>query len=247
MSKITLSSIPPYNVITPIFKDLYQKIQSPEKKIFMFECNGSLLLAKAALLGYNISGISEDPAFLDELKLFCNEHNLKYSNLIHGRLEDFDCSVLENQYDLLFSSGLLIRLPNPGKTIAKWQKIVKPNGIVFNCGPNCYSVNGKTLKRLDLQAWRKLTPLTIEDFDKLHTEAGLVAMKKAYYGRGFDIHMLTPWDKIQKMCKIKPLYIIIKYGASFVELILKRINLSENKHLNSFIFGFYNKKTSTNF
>jgi len=242
MSKITPSSIPPYNILSPILKDLYQKIESPDKKIFMLGCDGSHLLAKAALLGYDISGICEDPVFLDELKAFCNEYNLKYSNLIHGSLNDFDCSKLENQYDLIFSSGLLIRLPNPGKTIANWQKILKPNGMVFSCGPNCHAVNGKVLRKMDPQAWNNLTPLSADDFDKLHTESGLVPLKKAYYGRGFDIHMLTPWSSIQKQIKIKPLFLIVKYGATLIEKILKGVNLGENRHLNCFIFGFYYKK-----
>jgi len=241
MSKIIRDNIPPYVFLTPILKDLTLQIKSPVKKIFMLRCEGSLLLAKAAILGYEISGISEDRQHLDDLKEFCEKEHLSYGQLIHASIDNYDVASLENKYDLLFSSGLLIRIQQPEQIVYKWAKVVKPGGLVLNCGPNCQSVNGKILKKFDPQFWKTLTPFSTESFDKMHLDAKLKVKRASYYDRGFDIHMLTPWNSIREKCINNTLFRIIKYFATIIEMIIKPFVKKGNRHFNSFIIGIYEK------
>jgi hypothetical protein len=208
-------------------------------KLFMLNCSSSPLLPRAALMGWEVSGICNDIAWLDEFRSFCESKNLKYGDLIHGDIYNHDCSSIENRYDLLISSGLFIHTPQ--EVLCRWVKTIVKGGIVFTGIPNCQSVNGKLLQKIDPESWNKLTPHSPESFHKLHLNAGLTPKIEPYYGRGFDINMLVPWSNIKKRCRSPLFFKTLRYTASFASLMISPFVDKKSKKLNSFLYGIYEK------
>jgi hypothetical protein len=208
-------------------------------KLFMLNCSSSPLLPRAALMGWEVSGICNDNTWLDEFRNFCEKKRLKYGDLIHGDLNLYDCSSIENRYHLLISSGLFIHTSQ--EVLCRWVKIIVKGGIVFTGIPNCQSLNGNLLQKLDPDSWNKLTLHSPESFNKFHLNAGLTPKIEPYYGRGFDINMLVPWNNIRKKCRSPLVFKSIRYTASFASLLITPFVHKKSRKLNSFLYGIYEK------
>jgi 2-polyprenyl-3-methyl-5-hydroxy-6-metoxy-1,4-benzoquinol methylase len=209
-------------------------------KIFELGCGGSSILARSALLGWDVGGIDFNKEGLNLIENYLSQKSYDHSNLVCGDVFSYDCSRLENKYDLLVSFGFLEHFKTPQIIINRWKKILKNDGMVISMIPNLFNINKYFLKKYPPELWAQHVLYSPQDMDRFHIDAGLKPIKKARYCERYDIHMLTPWNIIEQKIGNKFIFKGIKYFSYYV--IGKILGLAPKKNvrlLNSCVTGVY--------
>lgn len=212
-------------------------------KIFELGCGASPLLAKSAILGWEIAGIDFNKKAIELLRTFLTKEGLQTGILIHGNILTYDCRLLENKYDVLISSGFLEHFKSPSDVLRKWSQVLKQKGKVISFVPNLVSFNAKLLKIYDIDLYNKHIVILPHQLDRIHLDAGLSVKKSAIYTGGYDALMLIPWAKIREKINSLIVFKLLQYFsfhivAKCLELLLPYNNA---KIWNPIIYGVYEK------
>jgi len=212
-------------------------------RIFEMGCGGSHLLARSAMLGWEVGGIDFNNKALALISDYLALRNYENRNILFGDIFSYDYSELEDYYDILVSYGFLEHFTDPHLILSKWKNILAEKGMVISIIPNLYSVNALLMKKFDPVFWSQHIPYSPTDMDQFHTDAGLVPLRKAQYLGHYDILMLIPWSKIQQKINNIIVFKIIKYMAYYgVERLLRILPASNMRRFNSFVMGVYVKE-----
>jgi SAM-dependent methyltransferase len=210
-------------------------------EIFELGCGSSQVLTKSAFLGWRVSGIDFHKESKELMEFFFTEKNLKIGELICGDIFDYDCTLLANKYDILFSSGFLEHFNSPEYILQKWSIILKSKGKVISIVPNLNSLNGKFMKKLAYEWWGQHIVFTPYQLDKVHLNSGLKIIKPAIYAGGFDLNSHIPWGGIKPMIPLI-IFKFIRYFVSFViSPFLNVFFRTDHKLINPIIIGIYEK------
>jgi 2-polyprenyl-3-methyl-5-hydroxy-6-metoxy-1,4-benzoquinol methylase len=215
-------------------------LKNKSGKIFELGCGASHVLARAAMFGWEVGGIDFNSNALDLIRTYLSKNGFENMNLICGDIFSYNCSQLNNKYDLLVSFGFLEHFKNPQSIISKWGTILKPEGIIISVIPNLFSINTAIFKKYDPDFWAQHIIYSPDDMDQFHFGAGYIPLKKAQFSGHFDIHMLIPWHKIRQKIGNKFIFRITKSFAYYgVEKLFGFLPGSNLKKLNSFVIGVY--------
>lgn len=210
--------------------------------IFELGCGSSAVLARAATLGWTVSGIDFNASALAEMQQFVKLRKLKSGELIMGDVLSVDTTALESRYDLLVSFGFLEHFVDPVPILAHWKKTLKPDGHVITTVPNLRCINAWTMKRYHRAFWNQHVIHTPETLDRIHQHAGYEIITPAHYTGRYDLHWLTPWDEIQKKMP-RALFLALKIlGKYLLQIPLGMLPESGSRVYNTMIRGVYARK-----
>ncbi len=209
-------------------------------KIFELGCGGSHLLARCALLGWEVGGIDFNADGLELIRSYLSKRNYKNTNLVCGDIFTYDTSQFENEYNIMISFGFLEHFKDPQSILLKWKKILHRDGIVISCIPNLFSINVPLMKKYDPEFWEQHIRYSPRDMDQFHVHAGLVPLMKARYLGKYDVNMLIPWGNIMQTINNRFLFKTTRYIAYYgVGKLLGLLPKSNKRLFNSFILGVY--------
>jgi hypothetical protein len=144
---------------------------------------------------------------------------------------------------LLVTHGFLEHFNNPSVIISKWVNILKEGGNVISAIPNLFSINSFFLKKFDKETWNQHVFYSPQDLESIHVNAGLKVIQRANFFGKYDVHLLIPWEEIQKIITNKIIFKLIKYFSVFcIEKVLHLIPKKGLRLFNSMIVGVYQKE-----
>jgi SAM-dependent methyltransferase len=209
-------------------------------KLFELGCGGSRLLARSALLGWEVGGIDFNAEALRLIQDYLAQKNYDNKNLVCGDILSYDCSQFHNKYDLLVSFGVLEHFRDPQPIMFKWKRILSRDGIVITYLPNLFSINAFLMRKYAPDVWAQHHPFSPQDMDQFHIDAGLVPLRGAQYVGPYDINMLVPWSSLQHLISNRFVFKTLKCFAYYgVGKVLRLLPNSNMKLLNSFLLGVY--------
>ena len=209
-------------------------------KIFELGCGGSTMLARSALLGWEVGGIDLYDKGMDLIRNYLSLKKQDHKDLVCGDVFSYDCSNLHNKYDLLVSFGFLEHFKTPQSIIQKWKQILKPSGVVFSVISNLFAINACLMKLYTPDCWAQHVRYSPQEMDQFHIRAGLVPLKKALYCGQYSIDSLTPWNAIEKKIGNQTIFKTTKYFSHYaVGKLLGLLPKKNLKLLNSSVVGIY--------
>jgi SAM-dependent methyltransferase len=209
-------------------------------RIFELGCGGSPLLARSALLGWEVGGIDFNADALELIRAVLMRDGHGCEDLVHGDAFSYDTSRFDGRYDALLSFGFLEHFRNPEILLAKWKSVLNDGGSVVSIIPNLFSVNSVLMRRFDPEFWAQHVRYSPRDMDRFHGDAGLEPVRKARFCGIYDIHMLIPWARIRQRIGEGFGFKTVKYLSYFgIGKLLGLLPASGLRPFNSFVMGIY--------
>ncbi len=160
------------DIISAIEKSLGQK-SIAECSFLEVGCGQGYLLYLLKQMGAkSCKGIEPDPR--------CREGSEKYDiEIIHGF---FDSGLVNEEFDVVFSYGVLEHIENPLEFLRELKKCTKEGGLVFSAVPNCEK--GLELGDFSLMAHEHYNYFTPRSLTGVYKKAGLTEIQygNADYG-----------------------------------------------------------------
>jgi len=154
----------------------------------------------AAKFGHHVFGADFSPSGCELLRA-----NLALAGVKAGVVcEDlFEPSLKPEQFDLVFSSGLIEHFEDMDAAIAQHLRLLRPGGCVALIVPNLQGLQGKIWKRLAPPLWARHRVFGPADLDKDLRALGLRDVQSGYLGSFFvQLGTGSDWTAIQRWPKL---------------------------------------------
>jgi SAM-dependent methyltransferase len=211
-------------------------------EIFELGCGGSIVLRSCAEAGWKVSGIDFNRKAVDGLSSSLGAQKLPFGDLIHGDVHRYDCSLLGETYDTLFSIGFLEHFRRPEQILDRWARVVKQGGKVLSIIPNLFSFNALLLRKYSRAHWDQHRTISPLELDGMHLAAGLAVESPARYKGGFDVDMFIPWSVIRQKLRYPLLLALARHGSCLVvRNALDLVFHKNSRFVSPIIYGIYRK------
>ena len=130
---------------------LQERIGSREKMVLDVGVGTGFLSIMLAEMGYNVVGIDLTEAMIKIARKKIDDRGLK----IRLELGDAESLSFEDEsFDAIVNRNVLSQLPDPGKALSEWKRVLKPNGTL------CFFLNGPHSKGLVYRAKKQVINLS---------------------------------------------------------------------------------------
>ncbi len=231
----------PIKAVVMNIMNKYANWSTKPGKIFELGCGASRILTKSGFLSWEISGIDFNETSNTILKKFAKVNAFKVGQIIDADVLNYDCTKLENIFDIIFSASFLCHFKKPSEILSKWSSVLKPGGKVISFIPNLSTVNGNLMKKYDLELWKKHNVFLPAHIDQMHVDAGLKIVEKAKYDGKYYVDFYIPWDKIKAQISSRIVYKMFRYFAFFIEKFVRTFSFINKRQSSPFIIGVYEK------
>lgn len=134
----------------------------------------------AAEYGVRVSGIDYSKPGCEVARQLLKEKGIE--GQIHCiDLFGHEADALTEQYDLVYSSGLVEHFDDTAAIIQRASRFLKPGGKIITIVPNMRGVNGWIQKHINRPIFDIHVPLTDQDLRRAHQSAGLNVMQSRYF------------------------------------------------------------------
>jgi len=154
----------------------------------------------AAKFGYHVFGADFSPSGCELLRANLALAGAK-GNVVCEDL--FQPSLKPEQFELVFSCGLIEHFEDIGAAIQQHLRLARPGGRVALIVPNLQGLQGKIWKRLAPPLWARHRVFGPADLDKALRSLGLREVKSGYLGSFFlQLGLGSDWTALQRWPKL---------------------------------------------
>jgi SAM-dependent methyltransferase len=126
--------------------------------------------------GYQVEGCDYSPVSCAQAR-----QNLAQAG-IPGTIRYGSFLELQEQYDIVFSGGVIEHFENPGELVERFARLVRPGGILITDVPNLRGINGWYSALLAPQTFDTHRVIKPEDLRHWHRASGLSELLATSYG-----------------------------------------------------------------
>jgi len=181
---------------------LLRRAAGPEAvRILELGAGGSRVLPYlAAKFGYRVYGADFSPRGCDLLRANLALAGAK-GNVVCEDL--FQPSLKPEQFDLVFSCGLIEHFEDMRAAIEQHLRLLRPGGRAVLIVPNLQGLQGRIWKRLAPPLWERHRVFGPGDLDKVLRSLGLREVKSGYLGSFFlQLGLDSDWTGLQRWPKL---------------------------------------------
>jgi len=142
--------------------------------------------------GRHVTGIDYSARGVDRLRAELTRRGL-HADLVVADVLDPEFRP-DPTHDVVFSMGLIEHFREPSSILRPLRGLLREGGFIVTVVPNLRGLWGKIQSRLDADVLALHIPYRPEEIDRVHSEAGFVAVEPAGYFATFGpLIMNAPW------------------------------------------------------
>ncbi len=139
--------------------------------------------------GYNVAGVDYSQVGIDQVKHNLSQVGCNESLIINSDFWDVG-EELREQFDILFSFGVVEHFDDPSKVIAYFSNLLKEMGIIITYIPNLTGIMGPLLKFANKEFYKMHQIISMEQLERYHTSSGMNIVCSSYI-QPFDLNIIN--------------------------------------------------------